>query len=110
MRLARLIGWFRDLKTLPKVLMGFGGIGALILAIGAIGLTGMESLPVTLIRSTVTLTKVGILIGNASLYHSAAVLVAGLQQKEDFEIEIRPLADLRKKMMLESPSGGPGDA
>jgi hypothetical protein len=109
MRLARLIGWFRDLKTLPKLLMEFGGIGALILVIGVIGWTGMQLLPATLTRSTVMLAKVGPLISNASLYHSAVVLVAGLQQKEDFETEIRPLAD-RGKKMWETPSGGTGDA
>jgi len=37
---ARLIGWFRDVKALPK-LLGFGGSGALMLAIGGIGWMGM---------------------------------------------------------------------
>jgi len=84
---------------LPKLLMGFGGIGALILVIGVIGWMGMQSLPATLTGSTVMLAKLGALISNAGLYHSAVVRVAGIQQKEDFEAEIRPLADLRKKML-----------
>ena len=76
MRLARLIEWFRDLKTSPKLLMGFGGIGALILVIGFIVWTGMQSLPATLKRSTVMLAKVGTHISNASLYHCAVVLAS----------------------------------
>jgi len=98
MPLARLIGWFRDVKTLPKLLLGFGGIGALMLVIGVIGWTGMQSLRTTLTGSTVMLAKVETLISNAGLYHSAVARVAGIQRKEDFEAEIRPLADLREKM------------
>lgn len=58
-RLARPIGWFRDVKTLPKLLLGFDGIGW----------TGMQSLramlDAMLIGSTVIFAKVGTLIINA---------------------------------------------
>ena len=78
-RLARLIGWFRDIKTLPKLLLGFGGIGALMPVTGVIGWTGMQSLcaalDATFTGSAVLSAKVETLISNAGLYHRAVVRV-----------------------------------
>jgi hypothetical protein len=56
------------------LLVGFGVIRALMLVIGIIGWTGMQSLRATLdatfTGSTVMLAKVGTLISTTGLYHT----------------------------------------
>ena len=56
--------WFQNLKTLPKLILGFSAVGAIMIMVGLIGLIGLNRLKSELQNiydgSTVALSNTGI--------------------------------------------------
>jgi len=96
-------GWFRNLRTRTKLLVGFAVIITAMLAIGFIGLMGLNQLKVQLQsiydESTVGLSNTAVSSSNLSLYHSALLSVANQTQKEGFDESIIPLAALKTRVL-----------
>lgn len=95
--------WFEDLNTLSKMLLGLGSAGTLMVIVSFIGWTGMESLRArlhaTYTGQTVSLAKVETVLANAGFYHSAVVRASTRTHRQEFEAEVLPLADLKKKLL-----------
>ena len=95
--------WFGNLKTLPKLVIGFSVVGAIMIMVGLVGLIGLNKLKGELQTiydgSTLALSNTGVSSSNLGLYHDA-LLGAGRQtRKSDFEDAISPLAELKKQTM-----------
>lgn len=108
--------WFRDLNTLSKMLLGLSSVGALMMVVSFIGWTGMEllraKLHATYTEQTVSLARVQAVLSNVGLYHSVVVRASTRTRRQEFEAELRPLADLKNKMVaslkgdsMPSPTG-----
>ncbi|MDC8448753.1 MAG: Methyl-accepting chemotaxis protein [Nitrospira sp.] len=95
--------WFKNLKALHKILIGFSVIIVGMLAIGLIGLTGLSRLQGQLSsiydESTVGVSHVAVSSTNLSLYHNALLSVADQRQKSDFDEAIIPLAELKRRTL-----------
>lgn len=95
--------WFKNLKALHKILIGFSIILAGMMAIGLIGLVGLSQLKSHLSsiydESTVGVSQVAVSSTNLSLYHNALLSVAEQRQKSDFDEAIIPLAELKRRTM-----------
>lgn len=96
--------WFKDLKALHKILIGFSVIMVGMLAIGLIGLMGLSQLKKQLSsiydESTVGIAHVAVSSTNLSLYHNALLSVSSQRQKSDFDESIIPLAELKKRTLI----------
>ncbi|MDH5193997.1 MAG: methyl-accepting chemotaxis protein, partial [Nitrospira sp.] len=96
-------GWFRNLRTRTKLLVGFAVIITAMLAIGFIGLMGLNQLKVQLQsiydESTVGISNTAVSSSNLSLYHSALLSVATQTQKDGFDESIIPLAALKSRVL-----------
>ena len=95
--------WFHNLKTLPKLIIGFSSIGAMMIVVVVIGMIGLNQLKSGLQSvydgSTVALSNVGVSSTNLGLYHGA-LLSAGRQvRKRDFDEAIAPLAELKRQAL-----------
>ncbi len=95
--------WFQNLKTLPKLILGFSAVGAIMIMVGLVGLVGLNKLKGELQSiydgSTLALSDTGVSSTNLGLYHDA-LLGAGRQtRKSDFEDAIAPLVDLKKQTL-----------
>ncbi|MDF0675396.1 MAG: methyl-accepting chemotaxis protein [Nitrospira sp.] len=95
--------WFKNLKALHKILVGFSVIILGMMAIGLIGLMGLSQLKGQLSsiydESTVGVSQVAVSSTNLSLYHNALLSVAEQRQKSDFDEAIIPLAELKRRTM-----------
>lgn len=96
-------GWFRNLKTKSKLLVGFAVIILGMMTIGLIGVMGLNQLK-TQLRSIYNEATVGIShtaasSSNLSLYHNALLSVANQTQKLGFDEAIIPLAELKRRVM-----------
>ena len=98
-----LHAWFKNLKALHKILIGFSVIIVGMLAIGLIGLIGLSRLQGQLSsiydESTVGVSHVAVSSTNLSLYHNALLSVADQRQKSDFDEAIIPLAELKRRTL-----------
>ena len=96
--------WFKNLKALHKILIGFSVIIVGMIAIGLIGLTGLTQLKAQLSsiydESTVGVSHVAVSSTNLSLYHNALLSVADQRQKSDFDEAIIPLAELKRRTLM----------
>lgn len=95
--------WFKNLKALHKILIGFFVILVGMMAIGLIGLLGLRQLQGQLSSiyddSTVGVSHVAVSSTNLSLYHNALLSVADQRQKSDFDEAIIPLAELKRRTL-----------
>ncbi len=95
--------WFKNLKALHKILLGFSAIVVGMTAIGFIGLTGLTTLKSHLQsiydESTVGVSQVAVSSTYLSLYHNALLSVADQKDKEGFDEAIIPLAELKRRTM-----------
>ena len=95
--------WFKNLKTLPKLIMGFSTVAAIMMTVGLIGLFGFNTLKselqTTYGESTVGLSNAGVSSTSLSLYHNSLLNVARQTQHHDFAEAIIPLAELKRKTM-----------
>ena len=95
--------WFKDLKALHKILIGFSIIIVGMMAIGLIGLMGLRQMKGQLSsiydESTVGVSHVAVSSTNLSLYHNALLSVVDQRQKSDFDEAIIPLAELKKRTL-----------
>lgn len=95
--------WFLDLKTATKIILGFAVVGAIIIAVGIVGLLGLQQLrgqlQIVYENSTIALGNLGTTSSNLGLYHDA-ILSAGRQtRKADFDDSLKPLADLKSRAL-----------
>ena len=95
--------WFKNLKALHKILIGFSVIIVGMMAIGLIGLMGLSQLKGQLSsiydESTVGVAHVAVSSTNLSLYHNALLSVVDQRQKSDFDEAIIPLAELKRRTL-----------
>ncbi|BFU91350.1 MAG: hypothetical protein NTAFB01_25370 [Nitrospira sp.] len=95
--------WFKNLKALHKILMGFSVIMVGMMAIGLIGLMGLGQLKGQLSsiydESTVGVSHVAVSSTNLSLYHNALLSVTDQKQKNDFDEAIIPLVELKRRTL-----------
>ncbi|MEC4889937.1 MAG: methyl-accepting chemotaxis protein [Nitrospira sp.] len=95
--------WFQNLKTLPKLIIGFSAVGAIMIAVGLVGLIGLNRLKGELQNiydgSTLALSNTGVSSTNLGLYHDALLNAGRQTRKSDFEDAIAPLADLKKETL-----------
>lgn len=96
-------GWFTNLKTRDKLLLGFSLIIIGMMAISVVGLLGLNQLKEQLrfiyAESTVGVSQTAVSGANLSLYHNALLSVASQTQKADFDESIIPLAELKKRTL-----------
>ncbi len=95
--------WFKDLKTGKKLMLGFTAVGVIIVAVGIVGLLGLQQLrsqlQIVYENSTIALGNLGTVSSNLGLYHDA-VLTAGRQiRKAEFEDAIKPLPGLKSRVL-----------
>jgi len=95
--------WFQNLKTLPKLIVGFSAIGAITIMVGVAGLIGLNKMKGELQSiydgSTVALSNAGIISANLGLYHSALQSIGRQTRKSDFEDAAGPLEELKKQAL-----------
>ncbi|MEQ1795231.1 MAG: methyl-accepting chemotaxis protein [Nitrospira sp.] len=95
--------WFQNLKTLPKLILGFSAVGVIMIMVGLIGLIGLSRLKSELQNiydgSTVALSNTGVSSTNLGLYHDALLNAGRQSRKSDFDDAIAPLAELKKQTL-----------
>lgn len=98
-----LQGWFRNLTTRNKLLVGFVIIIVGMMAIGSIGVMGLNQLKLQLRsiynESTIGISNTAVSSSNLSLYHNALLSVASQTQKAAFDEAIVPLAELKNRVL-----------
>ena len=97
------IAWFKNLKTLTKLILGFSAVGVIMVAVSIIGLLGLQQLREELRTvyegSTLSLANIGASSSSLGLYHDAILNVGRNTRKADFEDSLKPLADLKKDIL-----------
>src|SRR5213594_3620076 len=97
------VAWFRNLKTLTKLILGFSAVGVIMVAVGITGLFGLQQLREELRTvyegSTLSLANVGASSSTFGLYHDAILNAGRNTRKSDFEDALKPLADLKKDIL-----------
>lgn len=92
--------WFQNLKTLPKLILGFSAVGAIMITVGVVGLVGLRTLQHELKTiyegSTLALSNIGTSSSNLGLYHDALLNAGRVTRKSDFEDALAPLGDLKR--------------
>lgn len=92
-------GWFSNLKTLPKLILGFSSVGAMMIVVIVVALIGLNQLKGELQRiydgSTSVLSNVGVSSTNLGLYHSALLNAGRQTRKREFDEAILPIATLK---------------
>ncbi len=95
--------WFQNLKTLPKLILGFSAVGLIMISIGFVGLMGLHTVKGELQAiyngSTLALSNVGIASTNLGLYHSALLHVGRQVRKNEFDEALAPLAELKRQTL-----------
>jgi len=94
---------FNNLKTLPKLILGFSSVGAVMVIVVVVGLIGLNSAKQELQSiydgSTLALSNVGVSSTNLGLYHSALLNTGRQTRKQDFDDAVAPLADLKRQTL-----------
>ncbi|MEQ1626996.1 MAG: methyl-accepting chemotaxis protein [Nitrospira sp.] len=95
--------WFNNLKTLPKLILGFSAVGVIMIMVGLVGLIGLSRLKTELQNiydgSTVALSNTGVSSTNLGLYHDALLNAGRQTRKSDFDDAIAPLTGLKKQTL-----------
>ncbi len=98
----KITTWFNDLKTLPKLILGFSSVGAIMIVVGIIGLYGLQQLRGELRTiyesSTLALANVGTTSTYLGLYHDALLSAGRSTRKSEFDDSMQPLAELKRKV------------
>jgi len=98
-----IMAWFKNLRTLPKLLIGFSVIIMGMMGIGLIGLLGLDRLKGELRsiydESTVGVSNAAVSSTNLGLYHNALLSVVHQTQKVDFDEAILPLTELKRRTL-----------
>ncbi len=96
--------WFQNLNTLPKLIVGFSAVGAIMIMLGLVGLIGLNKLKGELQsfydRSTVALSNTGISSTNLGLYHNALLSIGRQTRKSGFDDAVVSLAKLKKQTLV----------
>jgi len=97
------VAWFRNLKTLTKLILGFSAVGVIMVAVGMTGLFGLQQLREELRNvyegSTLSMANVGASSSTFGLYHDAILNAGRNTRKSDFEDALKPMADLKKDIL-----------
>ncbi len=92
--------WFQNLKTLPKLIIGFSAVSTIMIMVGLVGLFGLNKLKGELQSiydgSTLALSNTGVTSTNLGLYHNALLSTGRQIRKGDFEDAVVPLAELKR--------------
>ncbi|MDH5318106.1 MAG: MCP four helix bundle domain-containing protein, partial [Nitrospira sp.] len=95
--------WFQNLKTLPKLILGFAAVSVIMVSVGLVGLMGLHKLKGELQSiyngSTLALSNVGISSTTLGLYHSALLNVGRQTNRSNFEESLVPLAELKRQTL-----------
>jgi twitching motility protein PilJ len=95
--------WLQNLKTLPKLMIGFSSVGVMLIVVVVIGLMGLGKLKSELQSiydgSTLALSNVGGSSANLGLYHSALLSAVRQTRKHDFDDAVAPLAELKRQAL-----------
>ena len=95
--------WFHNLRTLPKLIVGFSSVGAMMLVVVVIGLIGLHQVKSGLQsaydKSTEALSNVGVSSTNLSLYHGALLSAGRHMRKREFDEAIVPLVELKLQVL-----------
>jgi twitching motility protein PilJ len=93
--------WFKNLSTLRKLMLGFSAVGVIIIAVGIVGLLGLQKvrghLQVVYETSTVALANLGTTSSNLGLYHDAVLRAGRELRRGDFDDAVKPLAELKRR-------------
>ncbi len=99
----KLTTWFNNLKTLPKLILGFSIVGAIMIVVGIIGLYGLQQLRGELRTlyesSTLALANVGTTSSYLGLYHDGLLSAGRATRKTEFDESLQPLKDLKRKVV-----------
>jgi len=98
-----LLTWFKNQKTLTKLMLGFSAVGIVIAAVGIVGLLGLQQLrqqlQIVYENSTIALGNLGATSSNLGLYHDAILTAGRATRKSDFDDAVKPLASLKAKTL-----------
>src|SRR5919106_1692687 len=98
-----LQGWFKNLKTLTKLMLGLAAVGVIMIAVGIVGLLGLQTLRdqlrIVYESSTVSLANLGTTSSTLGQYHDALLNAGRVTRKLDFDDAIKPLPELRTKTL-----------
>ncbi len=103
MRIHELQNRFRDLKTVTKLMMGFAAVGVIIVAVGLVGVLGLqtvrEQLRIVYEDSTVALAELGTASSNLGLYHDALLTAGRATREAEFEETVSLLPMLKNNTL-----------
>ncbi len=103
MRIHELQNRFRDLKTVTKLMMGFAAVGVIIVAVGLVGVLGLqtvrEQLRIVYEDSTVALAELGTASSNLGLYHDALLTAGRATRDAEFEETVSLLPMLKNNTL-----------
>ncbi len=103
MRIHELQNRFRDLKTVTKLMMGFAAVGVIIIAVGLVGVLGLqtvrEQLRIVYEDSTVALAELGTASSNLGLYHDALLTAGRATRDAEFEETVSLLPMLKNNTL-----------
>ncbi len=95
--------WFKNLKTLWKLMLGFAAVGIVIIMVGAMGLLGLQTLRGQLRtvyeESTLALANIGASSSNFGLYHDQLLSAGRMIKQTDFEDAIQSLPLLKQETL-----------
>ena len=96
-------GWFQNLKTLPKLIIGLLSLGAMMIVVIVISVIGLNrlkgELQATYDGSTVALSNVGVSSTTLGLYHSALLNAGRQMRRHEFDDAIVPLTELKRQTL-----------
>lgn len=96
--------WFQNLKTLPKLILGFAAVSLIMISVAVIGLMGLHTLKGELQSiyngSTLALSNVGIASTNLGLYHSAFLNAGRQVRKHEFDEALASMAELKRQALI----------
>lgn len=98
------LSWFQNLKTLPKLILGFSAVSLIMISVGFVGLMGLHTVKGELQSiyngSTLALSNVGIASTTLGLYHSALLNVGRQVRKNEFDEALASLAELKSQTLI----------
>jgi twitching motility protein PilJ len=99
----KLGGWFQNLKTQTKLMLGFTVVGAVIILVGILGVYGLfkvrENLRVVYNESTLALANVAASSSNLGLYHDKVLEAVRARHRTEFQSLTKPLAKLKAETL-----------
>ena len=94
-----LRGWFQNLKTQSKLMLGFTVLGVIIAVVAFVGVRGLllvrENLQIVYNDSTLALANIAAAGSNLGLYHDTLLEASRARNKTEYKKVITPLAKLK---------------